>query len=75
MLLCARGVTSFWNTPPMLEGTQYIMDPPALITAYAVIDIVLGLAVLSLPLPVIGNLHLSRGRRCIIAGVFLLGAL
>jgi len=75
MLFCARGVTSFWLTPAALEGTQYVLYPPALITAYAVVDVVLDLAVLSLPLPVIKRLQLSREKRLGVAAIFLLGAL
>jgi hypothetical protein len=59
----------------MLEGTQYVVNPPALITAYAIIDIVLDVGILAMPLPVIRRLKLSRTKRTAVAGVFLLGAL
>ncbi|KAH7138731.1 hypothetical protein B0J11DRAFT_500933 [Dendryphion nanum] len=74
VLFCARGVSGWWTTEPMLEGTQYILDPPTLLTAYAAINIALDIAVLILPLTVIKSLHISLGERWAIAGVFLLGA-
>jgi hypothetical protein len=75
VLFCARGVSAFWTMPPMLEGTQYVVNPPALIIAYAIIDIVLDVGILAMPLPVIRRLKLSRTKRTAVAGVFLLGAL
>ncbi|CAG8961582.1 hypothetical protein HYFRA_00006116 [Hymenoscyphus fraxineus] len=74
ILFCARGVSTFWSTPPQLEGTQYVIDPPSTITAIAVLDITLDIAVLSLPLPVIKSLHMSSRKRWYVAGIFLLGA-
>ncbi|PVH90661.1 hypothetical protein DM02DRAFT_547368 [Periconia macrospinosa] len=74
LLFCARGVSSFWTTPPQLEGTQYIMKLSDLIKAYSIIDIVLDITILSLPLAPIYRMHLSVGRRLAITAIFLLGA-
>ena len=41
----------------------------------AVLDIVLDLAILSLPLPVIRNLQISTRRKVSVAAIFLLGIL
>lgn len=41
----------------------------------AVLDIVLDLAILSLPLPVIRGLQISARRKVSVAGIFLLGIL
>jgi len=59
----------------MLEGTQYVLYPPTLITIFAVLDVALDICVLSLPFPIIRSLHLSRKRRFGVAAIFLLGAL
>ena len=75
MLFCARPVSSFWTTPAMLEGTQYVLYPPTLITIFAATNITLDICVLGLPLPVIKNLNLTRRKRFGVASVFLLGAL
>ncbi|PVI08120.1 hypothetical protein DM02DRAFT_621663 [Periconia macrospinosa] len=74
VLFCARGVSTFWTTPPMLDGTQYVILPADLITAFAIVDLLLDILVLSLPLPSIWRLQMSRSKRFAVAGVFLLGA-
>ncbi|KAI1407125.1 hypothetical protein F5Y13DRAFT_175585, partial [Hypoxylon sp. FL1857] len=74
VLFCSKGVSSFWTTPPQLDGTQYYMVPGTLVLAYAILDIVLDIAVLSTPLPAILRLNLSPRTRLGIVGVFLLGA-
>ncbi|KAF7536557.1 hypothetical protein G7054_g4412 [Neopestalotiopsis clavispora] len=74
MVFCARGVTSFWSTPAVLEGTQYVLYPPTLITIFAVLDVGLDVLVLSLPIPAIMRLKLSRRRKAAVSGIFLLGA-
>ncbi|KAI0478574.1 hypothetical protein GGR56DRAFT_630884 [Xylariaceae sp. FL0804] len=76
MLFDARGVSSFWTTPPTLEGTEYVpgLYPPTLITAFACLDVVLDVCVLSMPIPIVFRLNLSMQRRVGIALIFLLGA-
>ncbi|KAI0199450.1 hypothetical protein F4808DRAFT_212108 [Astrocystis sublimbata] len=73
-LFCARGVSSFWNTPPALNGTQFNLDPSTLVLVFAVIDIALDLSVLITPLPAIRRLNLTLKKRIAVSGVFLLGA-
>ena len=75
MLFCSRGVSTFWTTPPKLAGTTNVIDMSKVITAFAVLDILLDVGILAMPLPVILRLHMSRQKRLAIAGVFLLGAL
>ncbi|KAF2836969.1 hypothetical protein M501DRAFT_211771 [Patellaria atrata CBS 101060] len=74
VLFCTRDVSSFWNTPAMSDGTQYVIYLPTLLTTYAVLDIALDLAILSLPIPLIWSMCLSCRKRVYVAGVFLLGA-
>ncbi|RAL64630.1 hypothetical protein DID88_001663 [Monilinia fructigena] len=57
-LFSAHPVSSYWNTPPELIGTQFVLDVPNLVIACAAVDIFLDLAILSLPFPVIKAAHL-----------------
>ncbi|KAH6663752.1 hypothetical protein B0J14DRAFT_707004 [Halenospora varia] len=75
VVFCSKPVNSFWTTIPMLEDSQDVIDPPALISAIAGVDIALDVVVLSLPLPPMKKLHMSAQKRWYIAGIFLLGAL
>jgi len=52
-----------------------LLNEGAMYTAQAVLDIVLDLAVLCMPLPMIKNLNLSTQRKWNLVGIFWLGAL
>ncbi|EDN97248.1 predicted protein [Sclerotinia sclerotiorum 1980 UF-70] len=73
-LFSAHPVAAYWNTPPELIGTQFILDVPNLVIACAAVDIFLDIAVLSLPFPVIKGLHMPTEKKFYVSGVFLLGA-
>lgn len=75
VLFAARGVSSWWDTPVALEGTQYNLSPPQLITGFAVVDIALDLTIIIMPLPAIRKLHMSIQKKIYVSGIFLLGAL
>ncbi|QSZ31471.1 hypothetical protein DSL72_001036 [Monilinia vaccinii-corymbosi] len=72
-LFSAHPVASYWDTPPELIGTQFVLDVPNLIIACAAVDIFLDLAVLSLPFPVIKGLHMPTDKKIYVSAVFLLG--
>ncbi|KAJ8063519.1 hypothetical protein OCU04_007394 [Sclerotinia nivalis] len=74
-LFSAHPVAAYWNTPPELIGTQFILDVPNLVIACAAVDIFLDIAVLSLPFLVIKGLHMPTEKKFYVSGVFLLGAL
>lgn len=76
-LFAAQGVSTFWTTPPALEGTEYVLglDPSTLPTAFAVTDVFLDLCVLSLPIPIVFSLNLNVQRKIAVSAVFLLGGL
>ncbi|KAF2176820.1 hypothetical protein K469DRAFT_678100 [Zopfia rhizophila CBS 207.26] len=74
VLFCARGVSSFWTTPAMLDGTQLTINLSTVITAFAAIDIGLDVIILSLPLPMIKSMQMSTRKKFFVAGIFLLGA-
>lgn len=71
----SHDVSGFWTTPKQLDGTQFVLNFPALLTAFAVLDIALDILVLSLPIPVIKSLHMTTRKKFYLAGIFLLGAL
>ncbi|TVY82604.1 hypothetical protein LSUE1_G001367, partial [Lachnellula suecica] len=73
LLFCSRGVVSYWTTPPLEDGTEFVLNFPALNTSLAAVDIALDVAVLSLPSIVIRKLHMSFERKCWVSGIFLLG--
>lgn len=75
LLFSAHPVAAYWNTPPELIGTQFVLDVPNLVIACAAVDIFLDIAVLSLPFPVIKGLHMPTEKKLYVSGVFLLGAL
>jgi hypothetical protein len=52
-----------------------VIDFPAALTAHAVIDIILDVAILILPLRVIGSLNLATKKKITVAGIFMLGGL
>jgi hypothetical protein len=74
--LCgSRGVSSFWTTPPQDDLTEYTIDFGAFQNAIAGIDLALDVMILSLPIPVIKQLHMTGDRKVSLAAVFMLGAL
>ncbi len=64
-------VEGSWN--PTIKAT--CIDKDAFWTAYAVGNVITDVMVLSLPLPMIFQLHLKMRDKIGIAGIFLLGAL
>ena len=56
-------------------GGHYNMNYGAFLLAFAAMDMVLDLIILSLPLPLIKNLHISTRRKVLLIGVLWLGVL
>jgi hypothetical protein len=75
VLFCARDVSTFWTTPAFLDGSQYVINLSAIITAFAAIDILLDLVILVMPLPMIKSMQLSTRKKFFVAGILLLGSL
>jgi hypothetical protein len=75
VLFSSRSIHTFWTVSPLLDGTQFVLSFPALLTALAVIDILLDAAILTLPIPIIVKLQLPPIRKMSIIAIFLSGSL
>ena len=74
-LSASNPVSKFWDHPLVSEESSNVYDYPAFLIAMSSIDLIFDLVILSLPLPVIKNLHLSLRRKWTLAGIFMLGFL
>ena len=74
-LFSSHGVTTFWTTSPLKEGTEYAIDYPSYLSSMTAIDITSDVIILSLPLPVIRQLNMTTEKKIMVFGIFMLGSL
>ncbi|KAF2705433.1 hypothetical protein K504DRAFT_460186 [Pleomassaria siparia CBS 279.74] len=67
-IFSAWPISNWWTL-----GKNYTINYGAFITSFAAIDLLLDVIILSMPLPVIRNLHVTTRKKILIMGIFWMG--